>query len=123
MFVSVMRGLIQDTAGPAAYSMKLILIALSLQYNIVSPIQVPQNSVRIFVAKLPPQFQSWSPEELWGFRGLGHAVDIKQSLWEANWHSVDKWWINQLNVSPLRTAEVNEADVVFVPATIRQVIW
>ena len=118
-----MRGLIQNTAGPAAYSMTLIVIALSLQYNIASPIQVPQNSVRIFVAELPPQFQSWSPEELWGFRGLGHAVDIKQSLWEANWHSVDKWWINQLNVSPLRTAEVSEADVVFVPATIRQVIW
>ena len=121
MFASVLRALVQNTAGPVTNSMKLIVIALSLQSNVASRIQVPHRSVKIFVAQLPPQFQNWSPEELWGFRGLGHAVDIKQSLWEANWHSVDKWWINQLNVSPLRTAEVNEADVVFVPATIRQV--
>jgi len=77
------------------------------------------QEVRIYVAPLPAKFHDWPAEDLWGFRSLGDAVDMSQSLWDPSWHAIDKWWVNQLSISPLRTADVDEADVVFVPATIR----
>ena len=78
-----------------------------------------KQEAKIYLTPLPQEFYGWPVEQLWGFRGLGNALDIDQSLWSADWHAVDKWWINQLNISPLRTAKLEEADVVFVPATIR----
>ena len=77
------------------------------------------GAVSIHVADIPSRFQTWTPEDLWGFRSLGHAVNISDNLWVPEWFSIDKWWINQLNMSPLRVFDAEEADVIFIPATIR----
>ena len=113
---------------------KTIVVALFLSLTHLSeskslhPLEKPQDiaasinraqEVRIYLAPLPVKFHDWSAEDLWGFRSLGEAVDMSQNLWDPSWHAIDKWWINQLSISPLRTADADEADVVFVPATIR----
>ena len=81
-----------------------------------------EQEAKVYITPLPQEFHGWSVEHLWGFRGLGNPADINQSLWAADWHAVDKWWINQLNISPLRTADPEKADFIFIPATIRYLL-
>ena len=103
-----------------------VLVCLVLTGSSASPafdgnrVDLPrEQEAKIYMTPLPQEFHGWPAEQLWGFRGLGSVVDINHSLWSADWHAVDKWWINQLNISPLRTADPDEADFIFVPATIR----
>lgn len=83
------------------------------------PRQMRSTTVLISIAKIPSRYTRYSSEELWAFRALGNAIDIDQGLWEPRVHDIDKWWINQLNISPLRVLDEESADIIFVPATLR----
>ena len=71
------------------------------------------------MADIPSRFQTWTPEDVLGFKSLGRVVNATDNLWVPEWYSIDKWWINQLNISPLRVHDAQKADVIFIPATIR----
>ena len=77
------------------------------------------GQVKISLAVIPEEFTKGSLENLLGFASLGKTIDIDNSFWESQWHEVDKWWINQLTISPLRVSDDDQADIIFVPATLR----
>ena len=104
----------------------LLLLSSSIEYARLEPLHVGRPShrnspsqVRIAVAQIPEQFTKGNPETLMGFASLGRAIDIGDGFWESQWHEVDKWWINQLSISPMRVGNDSHADIIFVPATLR----
>ena len=104
-------------AGGRARSQRL---PLESSFDLQTPRELPAALLRIYVAALPASYQKpWSAEELYGFHSLGRIANITHNVWNTLFHMYDKWWINQAHISPLRVSDVAEADVVFVPATLR----
>lgn len=97
----------------------LILLALPGGIREVSAVYGQVQDVRIAVAEIPGTYTKGSVEQLWGFGALGSAVDIQDDMWQPRQHDIDRWWINQLNISPLRVWDQQHADIIFVPATLR----
>lgn len=72
--------------------------------------------LKIYIAKLPREFQPREPDKLYSFHALGASVPAtNQQLWNSLWHQIDYWINNQLIISPRRTYDAAEADIVVVP--------
>ena len=110
--------------GPAnnTVQLRVALSLLAVFLQVVSGRRLPDRrsqDVKIAVAEIPGKYTVGSVDEMWGFGALGSAVSIEDDLWQPRWPDIDKWWINQLNISPLRVWDHQSADIIFVPATLR----
>ena len=74
-----------------------------------------------FVAKLPAQFNSGPRDKLMNFAALGPMLLTGKGVdyWQTEWHQLDFWTYNQLNISPRRVYDPQEADVIVVPIAPR----
>ena len=97
----------------------VIALLASSQQSVLGRQQLHGRNVKIAVAEIPGEYTKGSVEQLHGFGALGSVVDIQNYMWQPVWHEMDKWWINQMTISPLREWEHQRADIIFVPATLR----
>ena len=119
----------QCLLGSQKARLLLALAAVLCSRSILaSPVQASQGSrlhrsipkqAKIAVADIPERFTKGNLDALLGFASLGKVIDIESAFWESQWHEVDKWWINQLTISPMRVWDSEQADIIFVPATLR----
>lgn len=76
-------------------------------------------TLKIYVADVPDEYRMYQPaEEFWAFRSLGNIIDLFANQWDSMWHAVDRWFTNQMHISPLRIYSADEADIVYINAAL-----
>lgn len=90
------------------------------------PSSLVERALRLYVAEVPEKFftgvSGKGLEEInrqYGHGALGKIWSPRDKYWLTPWHQVDAYWTNLVSISPLRTYDVEQADMIYVPTLMR----
>ena len=93
--------------------------------QLVSAHDAQQDLLQVYVAEIPERYVKGAgrlgeveTNAQYGFATVGSLLSLQRDHWDTRWHHTDAWFNNQLMVSPLRTHEADDANVIFVPAML-----
>lgn len=88
----------------------------NLRHTAVKLSALDSGKLRVFVVQTPDYQHGASPQQMYGFAQLGNILDADSSMWTSYYEYQDCWWINQMNLSPLRVHDPESADIIFIAA-------
>lgn len=77
---------------------------------------------KLFIQEVPSRYRAGATatehDRTYGFSSLGPVLSVEHELWDSYWHAIDCWFIDQLRMSPLRTYNDSDADMIVVAASL-----
>ncbi|CAK0733002.1 hypothetical protein CVIRNUC_000212 [Coccomyxa viridis] len=71
---------------------------------------------RIYFSEIDSRYSGPTHDIVNGWKHLGELISPDEGIWTSGWQYLDVWWMHQLYMSPHVVWQLEDADIVFVPA-------